>query len=237
MSMHVSEDDKRLDVKNITYPGKTGKVQAHLAKPKDAGKLPGVIIIHENRGLNPHTEEVARRMALEGYLAIAPNALSPVGGTPEDADKARDLMAGLDAGDTVSNFVAAAKYLKTHPNSTGKVGITGFCWGGGMTYQGAVNSPDVQAAVPFYGRQPAIEDVPKIKASMLIHYAGEDERINAGIPEFEEALKKAGVEYEIYMYEGAQHAFFNDTSPRYHEAASKLAWKRTIDFFNKKLKL
>ncbi|MFH1179755.1 MAG: dienelactone hydrolase family protein [Candidatus Bathyarchaeota archaeon] len=236
MSIHVSEDDKRLEVKNITYPGKTGKVQAHQARSKGDKKYPGVIIIHENRGLNPHTEEVARRMALEGFLAIAPNALSPVGGTPDDVAKARELMMGLDADDTVSNFVAAAKYLKTHPQSTGKVGVTGFCWGGGMTNQVAVNSPDVQAAVPFYGRQPAVEDVPKIKASMLIHYAGDDERINAGIPEFEEALKKAGVEYEIYMYEGAQHAFFNDTSPRYNEAASKLAWKRTIDFFNKKLK-
>jgi carboxymethylenebutenolidase len=236
MSIHVSEDDKRLDVKNITYPGKTGKVQAHQARPKGDKKYPGVIIIHENRGLNPHTEEVARRMALEGFLAIAPNALSPVGGTPDDADKARDLIGGLDPGDTVSNFVAAAKYLKTHPQSTGKVGVTGFCWGGGMTNQVAVNSADVQAAVPFYGRQPASEDVSKIKASMLIHYAGDDERINAGIPEFEKALKKAGVEYEIYMYEGAQHAFFNDTSPRYNEAASKLAWKRTIDFFNKKLR-
>ena len=236
MSIHVSEDDRRLEVKNITYPGKTGKVQAHQARPKGDKKYPGVIIIHENRGLNPHTEEVARRMALEGFLAIAPNALSPVGGTPDDVDKARDMMMALDPEDTVGNFVAAAKYLKTHPLSTGKVGVTGFCWGGGMTNQVAVNSADVQAAVPFYGRQPATEDVPKIKASMLIHYAGDDERINAGIPGFEEALKEAGVEYEIYMYEGAQHAFFNDTSPRYNEAASKLAWKRTIDFFNKKLK-
>ncbi|TRO52213.1 dienelactone hydrolase family protein [Candidatus Bathyarchaeota archaeon] len=236
MSIHVSEDDKRLEVKNITYPGKTGEVQAHQARPKGDEKYPGVIIIHENRGLNPHTEEVARRMALEGFLAIAPNALSPVGGTPDDVDKARDMMMALDADDTVGNFVAAAKYLKTHPLSTGKVGVTGFCWGGGMTNQVAVNSPDVQAAVPFYGRQPASEDVPKIKASMLIHYAGEDERINAGIPEFEKSLRKAGIEYEIYMYEVAQHAFFNDTSPRYNEAASKLAWKRTIDFFNKKLK-
>ena len=236
MSIHVSENDQRLDVKNITYPGKTGKIQAHQARPKGDKKYPGVIIIHENRGLNPHTEEVARRMALEGFLAIAPNALSPVGGTPEDADKARELMSELNAADTVSNFVAAAKYLKTHSQSTGKVGVTGFCWGGGMTNQVVVNSPDVVAAVPFYGRQPASEDVPKIKASMLIHYAGEDERINAGIPEFEKALKKAGVEYTIYMYEGAQHAFFNDTSPRYNEEASKLAWKRTIAFFNKKLK-
>lgn len=236
MSIHVSEDDKRLEVKNITYPGKTGLVQAHQARPKGDEKYPGVIVIHENRGLNSHISEVARRMALEGFLALAPNALSPFGGTPDDPDKARDLIGELDPEDTVSNFVAAAKYLKTHPQSTGKVGVTGFCWGGGMTNQVAVNSPDVQAAVPFYGRQPDAEDVPKIKASLLLHYAGEDERINAGIPGFEEALKKAGVEYEIYMYEGAQHAFFNDTSTRYNEEASKLAWKRTIDFFNEKLK-
>ena len=236
MGIHVSAKDPRLDVEDITYPGETGEVMAHFAKPKGDEKLPGVIVIHENRGLNPHTEEVARRVALEGFLAIAPNALSPVGGTPDDSDEARTLMGGLDATDTVSNFVAAAKYLKTHPRSTGKVGVTGFCWGGGMTNQVAVNSPDVQAAVPFYGRQPAVEDVPKIKASVLAQYAGDDERINAGIEAYEAALNEAGVEYETHMYEGARHAFFNDTSERYHEEAAKLAWKRTIAFFNKKLK-
>ncbi len=236
MGIHISEDDPRLEVENITYPGETGEVLAHFAKPKGDEKLPGVIIIHENRGLNPHTEEVARRFALEGFLAIAPNALSPVGGTPDDADEARTLMQGLDSEKTVGNFVAAAKYLKTHPKSKGKVGVTGFCWGGGMTNQVAVNSPDVQAAVPFYGRQPEKGDVPKIKASVLAHYAGDDERINAGIPDFEAALKEASIEYEVYMYEGAKHAFFNDTSARYHEEASKLAWERTITFFNKKLK-
>lgn len=236
MVIHVSEKDSRLDVENITYPGETGEIMAHFAKPKGDEKLPGVIVIHENRGLNPHTEEVARRVALEGFLAIAPNALSPVGGTPEDSDEARTLMGGLDGVDTVSNFVAAAKYLKTHPRSTGKVGVTGFCWGGGMTNQVAVNSPDVQAAVPFYGRQPATKDVPKINASVLAHYAADDERINAGIPGYEAALKEAGVEYKVYMYEGAKHAFFNDTSERYHEEAAKLAWERTIAFFNKKLR-
>ena len=236
MSARIKEDDPRLDVENITYPGKTGKVLAHLAKPKGDEKLPGVIIIHENRGLNPHTEDVARRVALEGFIAIAPNALSPLGGTPDDSDEARSLMQKLDGNETVANFVAAAKYLKTHPQSTGKVGVTGFCWGGGMTNQVAVNSPDVQAAVPFYGRQPETGDVPKIKASILAHYAGDDERINAGIPEFEAALKEASIEYEVHMYEGAKHAFFNDTSARYHEEAAKLAWKRTIAFFNKNLK-
>lgn len=236
MSARIKEDDPRLDVENITYPGKTGKVLAHLAKPKGDEKLPGVIIIHENRGLNPHTEDVARRVALEGFIAIAPNALSPLGGTPDDSDEARSLMQKLDGNETVANFVAAAKYLKTHPQSTGKVGVTGFCWGGGMTNQVAVNSPDVQAAVPFYGRQPETGDVPKIKASILAHYAGDDERINAGIPEFEAALKEASIEYEVHMYEGAKHAFFNDTSARYHEEAAKLAWERTIAFFNKNLK-
>lgn len=235
MVLRVPEDDPRLEVENITYPGKTGEILAHYARPKGDEKLPGVIIIHENRGLNPHTEEVARRVALEGFLAIAPNALSPLGGTPEDPDEARTLMQQLDGDDTVSNFVAAAKYLKTHPHSTGKVGVTGFCWGGGMTNQVAVNSPDVQAAVPFYGRQPTVEDVRKIKASILAHYAGDDERINAGIPGFVEELKKAAIEYETHMYEGAKHAFFNDTSTRYHEEASKLAWERTIAFFKNKL--
>lgn len=236
MCAHVPEDDPRLDVEKITYPGETGEVLAHFAKPKGDKILPCVIIIHENRGLNPHTEDVARRVALEGFLAIAPNALSPLGGTPNDADEARTRMGTLDSDETIGNFVAAVKYLKTHPQSTGKVGVTGFCWGGGMTNQVAVNSQDIQAAVPFYGRQPATEDVPNIKASLLIHYAGDDERINEGIKEFEAALKGASVEYEIHMYEGAKHAFFNDTSTRYHEEAAKLAWKRTIAFFNKKLK-
>ena len=236
MCAHVSEQDPRLNVKNIKYKGETGEVQAHQAKPKGEDKLPGVIVIHENRGLNSHIKEVTRRMALEGFLAVGPDALSPYGGTPEDSDKARDLIGQLDSEKTIKNFVAAVKYLKTHPESTGTVGVTGFCWGGGMTNQVAVHSGDVNAAAPFYGRQPAKEDVPKINASMLIHYAGDDERINAGVPEFEAALMETGIEYTIYMYEGAKHAFFNDTSNRYDEDASKLAWKRTIDFFNEKLK-
>jgi len=181
-------------------------------------------------------EDVARRVALEGFLAVAPDPLSPLGGTPEDVDEARKLMSELDGQETTKNFVAAVEYLKTHPQSTGKVGVTGFCWGGGVTNQVAVNSPDVRAAVPFYGRQPAPEDASKIKASLLVHYAGDDERINAGIPAFEAALKEASVEYQIFMYEGAKHAFFNDTSARYHEEASKLAWERTIAFFKEKLK-
>ena len=231
MSFHVSEDDPRLHVENIKYTGETGDVLAHYARPKVDGKLPGVVVIPEIWGLVPHIEEVARRIALEGFLAIAPDPLSPMGGTPKAGDNARTLMRELDEKKTTKNLIAAVKYLKTRPQASGKVGVTGFCWGGGMTNQVAVNSPDVQAAVPFYGRQPAAEDVPKIKASLLIHYAGDDERINAGIPAFEAALKAASKDYKIHMYEGAQHAFFNDTSARYHEEAAKLAWKRTIAFF------
>jgi carboxymethylenebutenolidase len=232
----VSRDDPRLHVENIKYPGETGDVRAHLARPKGDVKLPGVIVIHENRGLNPHTEDVARRVALEGFLAIAPDGLSPLGGTPEDVNEARSLMRKLDSQATIKNYIAAVKYLKTHPQSTGKVGCMGFCWGGGVTNQVAVNSADLAAAVPFYGRQPAAEDVPKIKASLLLHYGSLDERINKGIPAFEAALKKASKDYKICIYEGAGHAFFNDTSSRYDKEAAQLAFKRTIAFFKEKLK-
>ena len=235
MRARVSKEDPRLYVEDIKYTCETGDILAHYARLKGDEKLPGVIVIHENRGLKPHTEDIARRVALEGFLAIAPDALSTLGGTPEDVDEARSLMRELDSQETTKNFIAAVKYLKTHTESTGKVGITGFCWGGGVTNQVAVNSPDVQAAVPFYGRQPAPEDVPKIKASLLLHYAGDDERINQGIPAFEAALKEASVNYEMFMYEGARHAFFNDTGSRYHEEAAKLAWERTIAFFKQKL--
>ncbi len=176
-------------------------------------------------------------MALEGFLALAPDALSPFGGTPADENKAISIIGQLDQQSTIKNFIAAVKYLKTNPMSTGKVGVVGFCWGGGMANQLAVNSPDVTAAVPYYGRQPASEDVPKIKASLLLHYAGNDEGIDKGIPAYVEALKKAHVDYKLYMYEGAQHAFNNDTNPpRYDKAAADLAWKRTIAFLKEKLK-
>jgi carboxymethylenebutenolidase len=236
MAEVVSKDDPRLHTEYVEYPGETGEVRAHLARPKGDEKIPGVIVIHENRGLNPHTEDVARRVALEGFLAIAPDALSPLGGTPEDANEARSMIGKLDGEANVKNFVAAVKYLKTHPQSTGKVGVMGFCWGGGVTNQVAVNAPDLDAAVPFYGRQPASEDVPKIKAPLLLHYASLDKRINAGIPAFEAALKKSSIEYKMHMYEGAAHAFFNDTGSRYHEEAAKLAWERTIAFLKEKLK-
>ncbi|WP_455279696.1 dienelactone hydrolase family protein [[Eubacterium] cellulosolvens] len=232
----VPKDDPRLHVENIKYLGETGDVHAHFAKPRGEVKLPGVVVISEIWGLVDHIKDVARRVALEGFLSIAPDALSPFGGTPDDIDEARSLIQKLDSQSTTKNFVAAVEYLKTHPQSTGKVGVMGFCWGGGMTNQVAVNSPEVKAAVPFYGRQPAPEDVPKIKTSLLIHYASDDERINEGIPAFEAALKEASIDYQMFIYEGTQHGFFNDTRPRYHEKAAKLAWERTITFFKQKLK-
>ncbi|MGE5350101.1 MAG: dienelactone hydrolase family protein, partial [Actinomycetota bacterium] len=209
----------------ITYPGATGDMRAYLSMPEGKDKLPGVIVIHENRGLVPHIQDVNRRMAMEGFISLAPDALSPLGGTPEDENKGREMIGQLNREETVENFVAAVQYLKTHPRSTGKVGCTGFCWGGAMTNQVAVNSPDLNAAAPYYGSTPAPEDVPKIKAKVMAHYAGDDERINSGIPAFEEALKQAGIEYQIFIYEGTQHAFNNDTSQRYNKEAADLAWK------------
>jgi carboxymethylenebutenolidase len=233
----IAEDDARLEVKTIAYPGETGDIQAHIARPKDTGKHAGVIVIHENRGLQPHIQEVTRRIAVEGFVAMAPDALSPLGGTPNSVDEARSLMRQLDNQATIKNYVAAVKYLKTHPKSTGKVGCVGFCWGGGMTNQVATNTPDLQAAVPFYGRQPAEESVPRIQAAVQLHYAGLDERINMGISAFEAALNKAAVEYQLFMYEGAEHAFFNDTGSRYHPEAAHLAWERMIAFFKQKLRI
>ena len=232
----VPKDDPRLETGYVTYAVEGGDFRAYSAKPRGAGKLPGVIVIHENRGLNPHIEDVARRVALEGYEVVAPDALSLLGGTPANQDEARGLFGKLEPKATAKHFAAAVQYLKTRPQATGKVGCMGFCWGGGMTNQVAVNAPDLAAAAPFYGTQPAVDDVPKIKAAMLCHYAGDDARINAGIPAFEEALKKAGIVYTIHMYEGAGHAFFNDTGTRYNKAAADLAWQRTLAFFNAKLK-
>ncbi len=232
------QSDPDLISEFIKYPGETGDIKAFLTRPKAGKKFPAVLIIHENRGLQPHIQDVTRRMAKEGFLALAPDALSPLGGTPEnDQDKAVSMIGQLDKEKTIKNFVAAVKYLKTQPNSTGKVGCTGFCWGGGMTNQMAVNCPDLDAAVPYYGMQPTADQVPSIKAPIMAHYAGEDARINQGIPAFEEALKKNNKKYQIFMYEGAQHAFNNDSNPeRYNEKAAKLAWSRTIAFFKEKLK-
>ncbi len=221
----------------IKYPAETGEMRAYLSRPKKGKKFPAVIVIHENRGLVPHIQDVTRRMAKEGFLVLAPDALSPVGGTPEDISNVGALFKQLNNEQTVKNFVAAVKYLKTHPKSTGKVGCTGFCWGGAMTNQVAVNSPDLNAAVPYYGRQPSAEDVAKIKAPIMAHYAENDAGINAGIPAFEEALKANNKEYQIFSYPGTGHGFNNDTNPdRYNEEAAKLAWQRTVAFFKEKLK-
>jgi carboxymethylenebutenolidase len=232
----VPKNDPRLLTVYSKYPGSGGDVRAYLARPKGDEKLPGVVVIHANRGLEPHIEDVARRVALEGFLAIAPDALSPYGGAPADAKQATSLLYKLDPKSTTENFVAAVKFLKTHPGSTGKVGVVGFCWGGTVANQLAVNSPDLIAVVPYYGGQPATEDVPKIKSSLLLHYAGNDERVNKGIPTYEAALKKASIDYKMYMYEGAQHAFYDDTLPEYNKEAAQLSWQRTIPFLKEKLR-
>ena len=231
------KDDPRLQTEYIKYPGATGEVRAYLARPKGDEKLPGVVVIHQNTGLVPHIEDVTRRLALEGFLAVAPDALTPVGGTPEDPAKASELLQKLDSKSTTENYVAAVRYLKTHPASTGKVGVVGFCWGGAVANQVAVNSPDVIAVVPYYGPQPSTEDVPKIKASLLLQYAGDDAWVNKGIPTYEAALKKANVDYKMYMYEGTKHGFNDDTrAERYNKEAAQLAWQRTISFLKEKLK-
>ena len=237
LAAQMPQADPDLITEFIKYPGETGDMRAYLARPKSGRKFPAVIVIHENRGLVPHIQDVTRRMAKEGFLAIAPDALSPLGGTPDDITNVGEMFKKLNSEQTTKNFVAAVKYLKTNPLSTGKVGCTGFCWGGAMTNQVAVNAPDLDAAVPYYGRQPVEEDVAKIKAPIMAHYAGNDQGIDAGIPAFEEALKKYKKEYQIFIYEGANHAFNNDSNPeRYNEKAAKLAWSRTIAFFKEKLK-
>ncbi|MBD0286022.1 MAG: dienelactone hydrolase family protein [Flavisolibacter sp.] len=221
----------------IHYPGVPAEMTAYIARPKQEKKYAAVIVIHENRGLNAHIEDVARRVANAGYLAIAPNALSALGKTPANEDEARQLFQELKPENSLQNFMNEFPYLSARKDVNGKTGCVGFCWGGGMANDLAVNVPTLKAAVAFYGRQPAAEDVSKIKAAVQLHYAGMDERINAGIPAYEEALKKNKITYELYMYEGAQHAFHNDTSAaRYNEAAAKLAWQRTLAFFNKYLR-
>ena len=232
----VSPDDSRIDEDYVEYPGPRGPVRAYQTTPTGDGPFPGIVVIHENRGLNPHIEDVARRAATAGYFAVAPDALSPLGGTPGDEDRARTMMRELQADQTRDNFVAGVTYAAGHESSTGRVGCVGFCWGGAMANQLAVHSAELRAAVAFYGRQPAATDVPRIDAAILLHYAGLDRRINEGIPAYEEALKAAGVTYELHMYDGVNHAFHNDTSPtRYDEAAAKLAWQRTIAFFDREL--
>jgi carboxymethylenebutenolidase len=222
----------------VNYPAPKMEIRAFLAHPKTGNKFPAIVVIHENRGLQPHIQDVAKRFAREGFLSLAPDALTPAGGTPEnDPTKAAERIRELNNDDTVDNLVAAVKYLKTHPLSTGKVGCTGFCWGGAMTNQVAVHSPELNAAVPYYGRQPATEDIAKINAPVMAHYAGNDPGINAGIGTFEEELKKQKKDYQIFVYEGTGHAFNNDSNPeRYNADAAKLAWNRTVSFFREKLK-
>jgi carboxymethylenebutenolidase len=232
----VQENDQRITAETVDIPGAPG-LKGYLVKPKDAtGKLPTVLVIHENRGLNPHIKDVTRRMATEGFIALGLDCLSPMGGTPEDEDKGRDMIGQLKAPDVLAYGKAAVAYLKGRPDSNGKVGAIGFCWGGGAVNNLAVNEPNLNAGVAYYGGQPKAEDVPKINAAMMMHYGGLDERINAGIPAYEAALKQAGKTYEIYVYEGANHAFNNDTNAaRYDKEASDLAWRRTARFLKKNL--
>ncbi len=233
----VTTTTDELVTDRITYPGVTGEMKAYFARPKKEKKYGAVVVIHENRGLNAHIEDVARRAASAGYIALAVDALSPLGGTPANEDEARALFSKLDAKQNVANFAKAFDYLGTRKDCNGNFGCVGFCWGGGLSNQLAVNVPQLKAAVAFYGAQPNAADVPKIKSAVQLHYGGLDERINAGIPKYEEALKAAHVPYELYIYEGVNHAFHNDTSAaRYNEAAAKLAWKRTTEFFAKYLK-
>jgi len=238
-AQQVPKDDARLTASFVDYdsPKGTGKMRGYLVLPaKRSGKLPGVLVVHENRGLNPHIEDIARRIALEQYVAFAPDALTPLGGYPGDEDKARELFPKLDQQKTREDFVAAVAWLEKRPECTGKVGAVGFCYGGGIVNRLATRIPDLAAAVPFYGNQPPPEDVARIKAPLLIHYAEKDDRINAGIPAFETALKASNVRHQIFTYPGTQHGFNNDTTPRYDKAAAALAWQRTMDFFKANLR-
>ena len=235
----VPKDDKRIKTEMLTYasPAGSGSMRGYLAMPANAsGKLPGVLVIHENRGLNPHTEDIARRLALDNFIAFAPDALTPLGGYPGDEDKARELFPKLDQAKTREDFVMAAKVLKDRPDCSGKYGAVGFCYGGGMVHILSTRLPDLGAGVPFYGNHPAVEEAAKVKSPLLIHFAAVDERINAAWPGYETALKAAGVRYTAHQYPGTQHGFNNDTTPRFDAAAAKLAWDRTLAFFNQHLR-
>jgi carboxymethylenebutenolidase len=236
-AQQVPKDDKRLHTETVELdsPAGSGKAKGYLARPADKKKLPAVLVVHENRGLNPHIEDIARRVALEGFVAFAPDALAPLGGYPGDEDKARELFQKLDQKKTREDFVTAVAVLRKRPDVAGKVGAVGFCYGGGIANMLATRVPDLGGAVPFYGMQPPAEDVPRIKAPLLIHYAEHDDRINAGIPAYQAALDAAKVKYQIFKYPGTQHGFNNDTTPRYDKDAAALAWKRTVEFFKKNL--
>ena len=238
-AQQVPKDDKRLKTEwvDIPSPNGNGKIRAYLVRPANAtGPLPGILVVHENRGLNPHIEDIARRLALDNFMALAPDALTPLGGYPGDEDKARAEFQKLDQPKTREDFIAATHYLRTRKDCTGKIGAVGFCYGGSMVGFLATRVPELAAGVPFYGGQPSAEDTKNIKAALLINYAGTDERINAGWPAWEAALKANNVRYEGYIYPGTQHGFNNDTTPRYDAAAAKLAWDRTIAHFNKYLR-
>ncbi|MBE7175096.1 MAG: dienelactone hydrolase family protein [Mucilaginibacter polytrichastri] len=228
----VSEQDGDLIIEDVKWPGDGAEMKGYLARPKKEGKKGSVLVIHENRGLNAHIKDVARRVAKAGYIALAADALAPFGGTPENEDVARAQFANIDPAKNLNNFLKALDYLRKRPDSNGKTACVGFCWGGALANQLAVHDPKLQAAVAYYGRQPEAADVPKIKAKLMLHYGGLDERVNAGIPDYEKALKTAGVSYQLFVYEGANHAFNNDTAPaRYDEKAAKLAWERTLGLF------
>ena len=235
----VAKDDKRIATQTLSYPssGGSGSVRGYLAKPANAsGKLPAILVIHENRGLNPHIEDIARRLALSNYLAFAPDALSTLGGYPGDEDKARELFGKLDQKKATEDFVAATTFLKGRDDFSGKIGVVGFCYGGGMAHTLAARLPELNAAVPFYGNHPPAEDAARVKAPLLIHFAAVDDRINAAWPAYEAALKAAGATYTAQQYPGTQHGFNNDTTPRYDAAAAKLAWERTLAFFGSQLR-
>jgi carboxymethylenebutenolidase len=237
-AQQVPSDDGRIKTERIEFasPNGSGTVKGYLARPaKASGPLPAVLVVHENRGLNPHIEDIARRLALDNYMAFAPDALTPLGGYPGDEDKARELFAKLDQTKTREDFVAAAGYLKSRADSNGKIGTVGFCYGGGVAHMLSTRLPDLNAAVSFYGNHPADADAVKVKAPLLIHFAGTDERINASWPAYEKALRAAGVRYTAHQYAGTQHGFNNDTTPRFDEASAKLAWDRTLAFFKQTL--
>ena len=236
LAAQVSADDPRLETQRITYPGASGPVKAYLARPKGAEKLPAVIVIHQNRGLNPHIEDVARRLAVAGYVALAPDFMSPLGGTPADEDQAMQEFAKMDRELATADAVKAVAYLKSRTDVTGKIGAVGFCWGGGGANELAEASPDLAAVVAYYGVAPPLDKVANIKAALMLHYAGLDTRVGASRPGYEDALKKANISFQSFTYEGANHAFNDDTTSRYDEAAAKLAWQRTLDFFAKHLK-
>lgn len=237
-AQQVKPGDARLKSEFIEIAGPGyGKVRAYRVQPaQPKGKLPVILVVHENRGLNPHIEDIARRIALDNFIAVAPDALFPLGGYPGDEDKARELFQQLDQEKTRQDFVAIAHYLKKLPDGNGKLGVVGFCYGGGIVNFLATQLPDLNAAVPFYGNAPKLEEVPNIKAPLLLHFAEHDERINAAWPAYEAALKQAHVKYEAFTYPGTQHGFNNDTTPRYDEKAAKLAWERTMKFFEKNLR-